>query len=107
MLSSSSTHHLTRSTRRAAGAHGILRIAGAAQQKRTILGMSKAVDKRLYRAAKSVMPVISKTEDIALGCGTIGFDRDIFTGSPSLQKLLDTYQPKLTPEEQGASRITY
>lgn len=70
------------------------------QQHRTILGFSDAVDRRLYRAAKGVMPAISKTEQIALGCGTIGFDRDIFTGSPSLKKLIDTYDPKLTPEEQ-------
>jgi acyl-CoA dehydrogenase len=71
------------------------------QQKRTILGISKAIDKRLYRAAKSVMPAISKTEQIALGCGTIGFDRDIFSGSPSLQKLVDTYNPKLSAEEDA------
>lgn len=42
------------------------------QQKRTILGLIPAVDKRLYRLAKGVMPPISKTEQIALGCGTIG-----------------------------------
>jgi hypothetical protein len=42
------------------------------QQSRSILGISKALDKRLYRAAKGVMPSISKTEQIALGCGTIG-----------------------------------
>mmetsp|Transcript_12389 Transcript_12389/g.19056 ORF Transcript_12389/g.19056 Transcript_12389/m.19056 type:complete len:807 (-) Transcript_12389:218-2638(-) len=70
------------------------------QQKRTILGLIPAVDKRLYRMAKGVMPAISKTEQIALGCGTIGFDRDIFGGSPSLQKLVDTYDPKLSKEEQ-------
>lgn len=84
------------STRRAATAAIV-----QSQQKRTILGISKALDKRLYRAAKSVMPAISKTEQIALGCGTIGFDRDIFSGSPSLAKLVETYQPKLTPEEQS------
>ena len=33
--------------------------------------------------------------------GTVGFDRDIFTGSPSLQHLLDTYTPVLTDEEQA------
>lgn len=70
------------------------------EQRRTILGISKALDKRLYRMAKGVMPTISKTEQIALGCGTIGFDRDIFTGSPSLQHLIDTYDPKLSQEEQ-------
>jgi len=71
------------------------------QQKRTILGLIPAVDKRLYRLAKNVMPVISKTEQIALGCGTIGFDRDIFSGSPSLKKLVDTYNPKLSEQEQS------
>ena len=30
-----------------------------------------------------------------------GFDRDIFSGSPSLQHLIDTYTPKLSPEEQS------
>ena len=41
-------------------------------QSRSILGISNALDKRLYRLAKGVMPSISKTEQIALGCGTIG-----------------------------------
>jgi acyl-CoA dehydrogenase len=72
----------------------------ASQQVRTILGVSSALDKRLYRMAKSVMPTISKTEQIALGSGTIGFDRDIFSGSPSLKKLVDTYKPALSKEEQ-------
>ena len=44
-------------------------------QNRTILGLVPAVDKRLYRLARSVMPPISKTEQIALGCGTIGASR--------------------------------
>jgi acyl-CoA dehydrogenase len=69
------------------------------QQNRTILGIP-AIDKRIYRWAKSVMPPISKTEQIALGCGTIGFDRDIFSGSPSLKHLIDTYDPKLSMEEK-------
>lgn len=78
----------------------VSRLTHNQQQRRTLLGLSKALDRRLYRAAKSVMPAISKTEQTALGCGTIGFDRDIFAGNPSLKKLVDTYQPKLTPEEQ-------
>uniref|UniRef100_A0A7S1VST6 Acyl-coenzyme A dehydrogenase n=1 Tax=Grammatophora oceanica TaxID=210454 RepID=A0A7S1VST6_9STRA len=76
------------------------RTAALTQQRRGILGISKALDKRLYRMAKGVMPAISKTEQIALGCGTIGFDRDIFSGSPSLKHLVDTYKPALTAEEQ-------
>jgi acyl-CoA dehydrogenase len=85
---------LSSSTRRVIATH-------QHQQRRGFLGISAALDKRLYRAAKSVMPAISKTEQIALGCGTIGFDRDIFTGSPSLKHLVQTYQPKLTAEEQA------
>jgi len=71
------------------------------QSRRTLLGLVHAVDKRVYRWAKKLMPPISKTEQIALGCGTIGFDREIFGGSPSLQHLIDTYEPKLSPEEQS------
>mmetsp|Transcript_17267 Transcript_17267/g.40147 ORF Transcript_17267/g.40147 Transcript_17267/m.40147 type:complete len:804 (+) Transcript_17267:216-2627(+) len=70
-------------------------------QARGILGVSHAIDKRVYRWAKGVLPPISKTENIALGCGTIGFDRDIFGGSPSLQHLIDTYTPALSDEEQS------
>ena len=94
---------LTSSSRRVVARKSVTVVAATQQQqqRRTILGVSKALDKRLYRAAKGVMPTISKTEQIALGCGTIGFDRDIFSGSPSLQKLLDVYKPKLTPAEQS------
>jgi hypothetical protein len=70
-------------------------------QSRNIVGISHALDKRIYKWAKSVMPPISKTEQIALASGTIGFDRDIFTGSPSLEHLIKTYQPKTSPEEQA------
>lgn len=47
------------------------------------------------------MPKISETERVALGAGTIGFDRDIFTGSPSLQHIIDTYNPQLSEEERS------
>jgi acyl-CoA dehydrogenase len=89
------------SSRQVALARKVASTAITQQQSRSILGVSKALDRTLYRAAKSVMPAISKTEEIALGCGTIGFDRDIFTGSPSLKKLMDTYKPKLSPDEQS------
>jgi hypothetical protein len=51
--------------------------------------------------AKKMMPKISETERVALGCGTVGFDRDIFSGSPSLKHLVDTYHPGLSAEEQS------
>jgi len=41
-------------------------------QRRTLLGLVHAIDKRVYRWARGVLPPISKTENIALGCGTIG-----------------------------------
>ena len=54
-----------------------------------------------YNLAKKMMPKMSETEKIALGAGTVGFDRDIFGGSPSLKHLVDTYTPKLSAEEQA------
>lgn len=74
---------------------------GQQSQSRNIVGLVNAIDKRIYRMAKGVMPPISQTEQIALGSGTIGFDRDIFTGNPSLQHLIDTYDPKVSAEEQA------
>lgn len=70
-------------------------------QSRNFLGYIGPLDRQVYKWSKSVLPPISKTEKIALGCGTIGFDRDIFSGSPSLQHLIDTYNPKLSEEEQA------
>ena len=54
-----------------------------------------------FRLAKKMMPKISETERIALGCGTVGFDRDIFGGSPALQPLLDRYEPRISAEERA------
>ena len=48
-----------------------------------------------------IMPKISPTEDAALKAGTVGFDGDLFKGTPSLQKLLDKYDVKLTADEQS------
>ena len=77
------------------------RTNGQRLQNRNIVGLVHAIDKRIYRLCKSIMPPISKTEEIALASGTIGFDRDIFSGSPSLQHLVDTYKPQLSIEEQA------
>lgn len=72
-----------------------MRLGQQHQQNRTFL------TKAMFKLARGVMPPISKTEQIALGCGTIGFDRDIFTGNPSLKHLVDTYKPSLSAEEQS------
>lgn len=58
------------------------------------------VSGQLYKLAKKMMPRMSNTEKAALESGTVGFDRDIFSGSPQL-KALESYSAKLSPEEQA------
>lgn len=41
----------------------------------------------LYGIAKKVMPAVSATERAALECGTVGFDRELFAGNPSMANL--------------------
>lgn len=49
-----------------------------------------------------VTPKISATEAAALDAGTIGFDRDIFDGTASVQGLKDKYKlPRLSDREQA------
>lgn len=53
----------------------------------------------LYNIAKKMMPKISDTERAALNAGTVGFDRNIFSGNPMLADLRK-YKVSLTPEEK-------
>eukprot|EP01038_Epipyxis_sp_PR26KG_P004530 gene4530-6395_t len=53
-----------------------------------------------YKIAKKMMPKISDTERAALNAGTVGFDRNLFTGNPTLADLKD-YAIKSSPEEQA------
>eukprot|EP01035_Chromulina_nebulosa_P026393 gene26393-34540_t len=53
-----------------------------------------------YKIAKTMMPKISDTERAALNAGTVGFDRVIFSGNPTL-KDLKNYAIKASPEEQA------
>ena len=55
--------------------------------------------KRLYSYAKKIFPKISQTEKIALTCGTIGFDRTIFSGKGNLDELRN-YKVRMTSEEE-------
>jgi len=60
------------------------------------LGVSAApsrpfVTNMAYKMAKGMMPKISDTERTALACGTVGFDKDIFAGNPSLASLVEKY----------------
>lgn len=66
---------------------------------RHLLASKRAYTSGLYKFAKKVMPKISNTERAALNAGTVGFDRIIFSGSPSLKDLKD-YDVKLSKEEQ-------
>jgi len=45
------------------------------------------------------MPKISETERAALDSGTVAFDRDLFTGNPSLKDIVNKYKVSLSPEE--------
>jgi len=53
-----------------------------------------------YKVAKGMMPTISPTERAALNAGTVGFDRNIFGGNPTL-KDLKGYTVKASAEEQS------
>ena len=48
-----------------------------------------------YKLAKKVTPKISPTEAAALDAGTVGFDRELFGGNPSLQQLKTKYDLKV------------
>jgi len=48
-----------------------------------------------YNLAKKVTPKISSTEAAALEAGTVGFDRDLFAGNPSLAGLKKKYDLKV------------
>ncbi len=54
----------------------------------------------LFNTAKKFVPKISETERIALNAGTVGFDKELFKGSPFLKKLITDYKPKITEEEE-------
>lgn len=49
-----------------------------------------------YNLAKKVTPKISATEAAALDAGTVGFDRELFAGDPSLAKLKQKYDLKVS-----------
>ena len=53
---------------------------------------------RIFKFAKKKLPKISETERIALNSGTIGFDKNIFSGNPSI-KLLKKYSVKMSTQE--------
>jgi acyl-CoA dehydrogenase len=61
----------------------------------------KYVTLPVYRALKGAMPTISKTEREALEAGTIGWDAELFSGTPDFNKLRSVAPITLTEEERG------
>ena len=54
-----------------------------------------------YGALKGVMPTISETEREALEAGTVGWDAELFSGTPNWSKLRRTAPITLTVEERA------
>ena len=57
--------------------------------------------KPAYDLAKRIMPNVSPTERAALNAGTVGFDGEIFEGSPNFKNLVKKYDIVLSKEEQA------
>lgn len=56
--------------------------------------------KPIFAFYKQQLPMMSLTEKIALEAGTVWWDRDLFSGKPDWEKLLNYPAPVLTDEEQ-------
>lgn len=54
-----------------------------------------------FDGMKSTIPTMSETEKVALDAGTVGWDGELFSGSPQWEKLLTISQPKLSEEEHA------
>ena len=54
-----------------------------------------------YRALKGAMPTISDTEREALEAGTVGWDAELFSGTPNWSKLRSVAPITLSPEERA------
>ncbi|WP_371923156.1 acyl-CoA dehydrogenase [Legionella sp. 27cVA30] len=54
----------------------------------------------LFRAVSRVIPSMSKTEREALEAGTVGWEGDLFSGSPDFEKLRSSLGVSLSEEEQ-------
>jgi acyl-CoA dehydrogenase len=61
----------------------------------------RLVSDRLLGWFRSVLPPMSDTERIAIEAGTVWWDKELFSGRPDWQKLVDYAKPELSPEEQA------
>ena len=55
----------------------------------------------LFKTVKGILPKVSATEQAALDAGTIGFDAELFSGTPDWDKLRAVPPITLTTEEQA------
>jgi acyl-CoA dehydrogenase len=55
----------------------------------------------LLKFMSGYMPRVSDTEKLALEAGTVWWDRDLFSGHPDWQKLIDFHPNGLTPAEEA------
>jgi acyl-CoA dehydrogenase len=60
-----------------------------------------AVIEPVFRAVKGTLPKVSDTEQQALEAGTVGFDAELFSGTPDWDKLRSIAPVVLTEEEQA------
>jgi acyl-CoA dehydrogenase len=61
----------------------------------------KVLIEPIFKRIKGVLPTVSDTEQQALDAGTVGFDAEIFSGTPDWTKLRAIPPIVLTPEEQA------
>jgi acyl-CoA dehydrogenase len=54
-----------------------------------------------YRAVRTMLPRVSRTEQEALDAGTVGWDAELFSGRPDWDKLIGVRPLTLTAEEQA------
>lgn len=61
----------------------------------------KLISKPVLKFYRKVMPTMSRTEREALAAGTVGWEGELFRGSPHWNALLSYPKPKLSDEEQA------
>ena len=54
-----------------------------------------------YGLVQAILPRVSRTEQEALDAGTVGWDAELFSGTPRWEKLLSVRKTQLTAEEQA------
>ncbi len=59
-----------------------------------------AIIEPAFSLVRSILPKVSDTEQAAIDAGTVGFDAEIFSGTPDWNKLRAIPPIVLTPEEQ-------